>query len=250
MNENNPFPFASASRKRRIAALLIDHFVMTFLIISIVFIALGPDFMDANSAGKMSATMLGVMLPGFFLYLAKDSIQGISLGKWVLGIMVRDESDPMVTPSFGRLLIRNLFLLIWPVEFIVLITNNRKMRLGDKTAKTIVVKNLRKPGKAQRMVTLLAIIVFLGSFTFLFISFSIKNSEAYKVSVKEIETDKKILLKTGGIKGFGMLPLGSITTTNGQGKAELEIKVLGKKKDLKIHVYLEKELGGEWKVVN
>ena len=45
--------FLKSSRKRRIAAFLIDHFVLTFLMVSIVFIALGPNFMDENNPSKM-----------------------------------------------------------------------------------------------------------------------------------------------------------------------------------------------------
>src|SRR5690606_41597210 len=59
----------------------------------IVFIALGPNFMDENNPSKMTTTMLFVMIPGFILYFAKDSLKGISVGKWIMGIMVRDEND-------------------------------------------------------------------------------------------------------------------------------------------------------------
>jgi len=78
MNEALEQQINLSSRKRRIAAFMIDHFVMTFLMVSIVFIALGPNFMDENNMGKMTTTMLAVMLPGFLLYFAKDSIKPIS----------------------------------------------------------------------------------------------------------------------------------------------------------------------------
>src|SRR5688500_12026841 len=109
--------------------------------VSIIFLALGPNYMDGNTIGRMTSTMFAVMLPGFLLYFAKDSIQGISIGKWIMGIMVRDQMNPNEIPSFGRLLIRNLFIIIWPVEFIVLAANPDKKRLGDTVVKTIVVKN-------------------------------------------------------------------------------------------------------------
>jgi uncharacterized RDD family membrane protein YckC len=130
--------FLKSSRKRRIAAFIIDHFVMTFLMVSIVFILLGPNFMDENNPSKMMKTMLFVMIPGFILYFAKDILKGISVGKWIMGIMVRDENDQNEIPSFGRLFLRNLFIIIWPIEFIVLATNEQKKRLGDKVAKTVV----------------------------------------------------------------------------------------------------------------
>ena len=241
--------FILSSRKTRIAAFIIDYSVLTFLMVSIVFLALGPNFMDENNMGKMTTTMLAVMLPGFFLFFAKDSIKGISVGKWMMGIMVRDEKSPNEIPSFGTLLARNLFLIIWPVEFIVLATSQEKKRLGDKIAKTIVVKNPNKPKKMPRILSLAGVGIAFFAFTFLFAGTVMKNSNAYKVAVKEIGQNKEIQNETGGIKGYGMMPIGSINISNGQGQAQLEIKVLGNKKDLNVSTYLVKEPHGEWKLI-
>lgn len=243
-------PFLKASRKRRIAAFIIDHFVMTFLIVSIVFIALGPDFTDENDPGKMIPKMLFITIPGFILYFAKDSLKGISVGKWIMGIMVRDENNQNEIPSFGRLFLRNLFIIIWPVELIVFATNEQKKRLGDKVAKTIVVENLNKPAKLPRISTLVGIGIVSLMFVFFIAVNAMKNSDAYKVAVREIEQNKEIINETGGIKGYGMMPTGNISISNGQGKAQLEIKVLGNTKDLTVSVYLEKEPNGGWKLVD
>lgn len=246
MNEELEEQLNLSSRKRRIAAFMIDHFVMTFLMVSIVFLALGPNFMDENNMGKMTTTMLAVMLPGFLIYFAKDSIKGISVGKWIMGIMVRDTSNSNEVPSFGRLLIRNLFIIIWPVEFIVLASSQEKKRLGDKTAKTIVVKNPNKPTKLPRILALVGVGIAFFTFTFLFAGSAMKNSDAYKVAITEIEKNEEILSETGGIKGYGMMPTGSINISNENGQAILEIKVLGNEKDLNVGVYLTKEPNGEW----
>lgn len=241
--------FLKSSRKRRIAAFIIDHFVMTFLMVSIVFIALGPNFMDGNNPSKMMTTMLFVMIPGFILYFAKDSLKGISAGKWIMGIMVRDENDQNEIPSFGRLFLRNLFIIIWPVEFIVLAINDRKKRLGDKVAKTVVVKNPNKPTKLPRILALIGVGITFFVFVFLFGGSAMKKSDAYKVATKEIEQNKDIIAETGGIKGYGMMPTGNVSISNGQGQAQLEIKVLGNTKDLNVSVYLEKEPNGQWKLI-
>src|SRR5258706_1778768 len=132
MNMESVQDLALSSRKRRIAAFLIDHFVLTFLMVSLIFLILGPDFMDKDSPARLMTAMLMVMVPGFLIYFAKDSIRGISAGKWIMGIMVRDAGNPHEVPSWGRLLIRNLFLVLWPVEFIVLAVSSDKTRLGDK----------------------------------------------------------------------------------------------------------------------
>ena len=153
MNEESEQENKLSSKGRRIAAFVIDHFVMTFLMVAMVFVALGPDFMDNDNMGKMPTVMLAVMLPGFLLYFAKDSVKGISVGKWIMGIMVRDASNHDEVPSFGRLFLRNLFVIIWPVEFIVLASSPERKRLGDKTAKTVVVENPNKPAKLPMIVS-------------------------------------------------------------------------------------------------
>ncbi len=249
MNEELDQKLDLSSRKRRIAAFLIDHFVLTFLMVSIVFLALGPNYMDENNIGKMTSSMLTVMLPGFLLYFAKDSIQGISIGKWIMGIMVRDQINPNEIPSFGRLLVRNLFIIIWPVEFIVLAANQDKKRLGDKVSKTIVVKNPNKPTKLPRALALVGIGITFFSFTFFFVGAAMKNSDAYKVAITEIERNQEILDETGGIKGYGFMPTGNVNISNGNGQAQLEIKVLGNEKDMSVGVYLTKETNGEWMLV-
>ncbi len=248
MIENSETPYTLASRKRRIVAFLIDHSVITFLIIAIVFLALGPNFMDADM-DKMTTTMFAVMLPGFLLYFAKDSVNGISLGRWMLGIMVRDANNPNEAPPLGRLFIRNLWLIIWPVEFIVLALSEDKKRIGDKTANSIVVKNPNKPRKLPLILALAGIGIIYFAFLFLSIISIMKNSAAYKVAISEIEKNEAIISETGGIKGYGMMPSGSVNVTNGNGQAQLEITVLGNEKDVTVSVYLTKEPNEEWELV-
>jgi uncharacterized RDD family membrane protein YckC len=249
MNQNLEKEYIFSSRKRRIAAFLIDHFIFTFLIVGIVFLSLGTDFMDENSLNNLITKVLPTIIIGLVLYFVKDSIKGISPGKWIMGIMVRNENNPAEVPSFGRLLIRNLFLIIWPIEFIVLASSQEKKRLGDKTAKAIVVKNPNKPTKLPRVLALVGVGIAFFTFTFLFAGSAMKNSDAYKVAISEIEQNAEIISETGGIIGYGMMPTGNVSISNGNGQAQLEIKVLGNEKDLNIGVYLTKEPNGEWKLI-
>jgi hypothetical protein len=217
--------------------------------VSITFLALGPNFMDENNTGRMTVTMLTVMIPGFLLYLAKDSIKGISIGKWLLGIMIRDVKHPNGIPSFARLFARNLFLVIWPIEFIVLASNQEKKRLGDKAAKTIVVKNPNTPRKVWRIVALCGVGIAFFAFIFVFVGTAMKNSDAYKVAVQEIEQNEEILSEVGGIEEYGMMPTGNVTISNSNGQAQLKIKVIGNKKDLYVNVYLTKHPNEKWKLI-
>jgi uncharacterized RDD family membrane protein YckC len=244
--ERNP---ALSSRKRRIIAFMIDHFAIIFLMVSIIFIVRGPNFIDEDNIETITTTMKVLMIPGFFLYFAKDSFNGVSAGKWIMGIMVRDETNPDTIPSFGRLLLRNLFIILWPIEFVVLAISQKKKRIGDKVAKAIIVKNPNKPTKLPRILALAGLGLLFFSFTFLFGTNAIKNSEAYKIAVNEIKDSPEIVTEAGGIKGFGMLPSGSINISNGYGEAQFKIKVIGIEKDLEVNIYLEKEPGGDWKII-
>ncbi|AYB35389.1 RDD family protein [Chryseolinea soli] len=238
-----------SSRKRRIAAFLIDHFVITFLMVALIFLILGPGFMDNDNFSKFMTTLWLVGVPGFLLYFAKDSIRGISAGRWIMGIMVRDADNPQEVPSPGRLAIRNLFLILWPVEFIALAVSPEKKRLGDKSMKTVVVKNPNKAAKLPRVLALVGVGLAFFVFSFLFAGNALKNSDAYKIAVKEIEHNEEILEETGGIKGYGMMPKGNISIVNGRGEAQLEINVTGNKKDITVNVFLTKEPHEEWKLV-
>jgi uncharacterized RDD family membrane protein YckC len=241
--------FIKSSRKTRIVAFMIDHFVMTFLIVALVFTLLGTNFIDENNSNNAMMSMLFVMIPGFVLYFSKDSIKGISVGKWIMGIMIRDENNQNDVPSYGRLFLRNLFIIIWPVEFIMLATSDQKKRLGDKVAKTIVVENPNKPTKLPRVLAIIAVGISFFVFVFFIAGNAMKSSDAYKISISEIEKNEQIISETGGIKGYGMMPSGSISISNGQGQAQLEIKVLGKVKDVHVSLYLEKEPNSQWRII-
>jgi uncharacterized RDD family membrane protein YckC len=240
---------ARSSRKRRIAAIIIDHFVMSFLMVSVVFLILGPKFMDENKIDKMTNIILFVLVPGFFIYFAKDSIKGISIGRWIMGIMVRDENDYKIVPTFWKMFLRNTFIAIWPVEFIVLASSNEKKRLGDMVTKTEVIKNPNKPKRLSRILVLIGLGIIFFAFFYLFIGNAIKNSDTYQVAIQNIELNQGIIDETGGITGYGMFPTGNIQITNGQGKAQLQIKVLGKINNIEVDVYLEKEPNGQWKLI-
>lgn len=249
MKEELEQPLSLSSRKRRIAAFLIDHFVMTFIMISVVFLVMGPNFIDENNLNLLTTTMVVIMLPGFLLYFAKDSVKGISLGKWIMGIMVRDANNQNLVPSFGRLLIRNLFIIIWPIEFIVLASSQEKKRLGDKIAKTIVVVVHNQSTILSRVLTFIGVGIAFFAFTFLTANTVMKNSDAYKVAIIEIEQNQEILNETGGIKDFGFITTGNVSLDNGIGQAQLQIKVIGHEQDMIVNVYLLKELEGEWEII-
>ena len=101
-----------SSRKKRIAAFIIDQIILTIIMILILFLTLGTNFTIENNIEKISSMILAISITGFLLYCIKDSIKGTSVGKWIMGIMVRDNNDQKRVPSFSRLIVESLNLPI------------------------------------------------------------------------------------------------------------------------------------------
>jgi len=241
--------YTKASRKRRMAAFLIDHILFTFLIAGIVFLLIMPAISDDTEPEGVVLTLFLVIVPLVIAYMAKDAVRGISPGKWIAGIMVRDADDPEQVPSVRRLLIRNIFIVMWPVEFLVLALSPDKRRIGDKLAQTIVVNNPVEVSRVKRVLLLVVVVFAFCVVLFVSIIGLLKNTSAYDAAIKAIEQNSEIRTRTGGIKGYGWLPAGRISTMNGEGTAVFEIEVQGVQKNISVSVYLEKHANEEWQVL-
>lgn len=236
-----------ASRKRRIAAFIIDHFTLTFLMVATVIMMDNPMQENYEGMERLQMIMLMVMLPGFLLYFGKDCIKGMSLGKWIMGIKVRNEISGD-TPSPVKLFARNLTIIIWPIEAIILAVSPDKKRLGDKLVKTCVTRNTPKQMRNFRILAVAMLAVTYFVFMIFWVGSSMKDSAAYKTAVTQIESNQAIIESTGGIVGYGYFPAGNINITNNYGTADFQIKVKGKTDDVTVSVLLEKLPEGEWKI--
>lgn len=240
--------FEIASRRRRLAAFFIDHIIFSFLASLIGFTVMGPNFTDKTDF-SMTFILLGiVMIPIFTAYFSKDIVKGISIGRWIMGIMVRDYNDNNLIPSTRKLIIRIVFLIIWPIELFNLIRNKDKRRLGDKNQNTIVLNNPFKEKRIIRIVFLIFIGVFIYYSTNLLSSYLIKSSDAYETALDKIKSDETLLKDIGGIKSFDSSPIGSINVSNGYGQGAYTIKIIGNDKEIEVTVFLSKEPKGTWTV--
>lgn len=247
--EKNHINMIKASRKRRILAFLIDQFVVTFLIVSIIFIFLKDDFLKESPTAEFMPAFIFIMIIGFLIYFMKDSYKGTSIGKFIVGITVREQENPTKIPLFHKLFIRNLFLIIWPIEFIILISSKQKQRLGDKVSKTVVLRSSFIEAKSSRIIAFVGIVVIFVFSIFILSINSMKSSDAYIAAIEEIEKNEVLISEVGNIKKYGMIPTGSVKMTNGEGQAEFEIKVCGEIKEISVFVYLEKVRLGDWQVL-
>jgi len=232
------------TKTKRIRALITDYTLIGLIISIADIIIIVPDALNTGNY-SINKVVLASMIPAALLLFSKDSFNGISPGKWIEGIMVRDANNPGSAPPFRRLFLRNLLLLIWPVEIFLLFSSNRDQRLGDTIAKTIVVDSPVAPKPRPRNIAMVGSIVVVTTFFILFTIGVIKDSEPYKAAVRAIEHNQQVIKETGGIEGYGLIPNGSV----GSSRADLEIKVIGNEKNVFVKVTIIKDANQEWHVV-
>lgn len=229
---------------RRIGALIIDHFLITIISMISFMIDFKRLSVDSNYFSKLLPI---AMLIGFVGYLFKDSFKGRSLGKLIFGIYVKEYGNADNPPKYYKLILRNLFVIIWFVEFIIMLTNKEGRRLGDKIAKTQVIGYKSNIVPAIVIAATLTLFLFVPSLV-IGVTQMIKNDASYITAVQYIENQKEISTSIGEIQSFGFFPTGSVSYTNGFGTADLSIKVYGTQKSIVVRLYLEKTPGTTWSV--
>lgn len=111
---------------KRALAFMIDYSIEVFLIV--VFNC----FLLISPYTKFFALCIFLALPIIYF---KDIVHGQSFGKKLLKIKVVDYNGN--TPSIFKLILRNITIMIWPVEVLLLLLEKEK--LGDRIAKTKIV---------------------------------------------------------------------------------------------------------------
>jgi len=235
-----------ASRRRRVFAFLIDHFLFVFVGVFAAFISMGKNW-DLNGLENTNGLTFALIAVTLF-YLCKDIIGGQSLGKRVFSIKTVDYEDENNTPSSVSLVLRNIFIFLWPIEIIVLVFSKEKRRLGDRIAGTKVVRitTSLKPRAilaASLLVTILAAFVTLTPLI-------TKNSAAYAIAIQALEKSNDVHSKIGNIESFGKFPTGSIKVHNGIGRATIEIHINGESEGIDTVIRLTKQVGQNWKVID
>ena len=132
----------------RIVAAIIDSIVAFFLFIAAFFVFGGLGAAGAqNNAGAAAGIaalglLIGFILPLLYFFLLEGLWDGYTVGKKVMGIkVVKEDGSPC---TLGASVIRNLLRIIdsffyYAVGFIFMASSDRRQRLGDRVAGTVVV---------------------------------------------------------------------------------------------------------------
>jgi hypothetical protein len=232
--------YPKASVIRRATAFYIDFATLT--LVPFLLFLLGTNL----NGWRSIAFALFLIMFTIISFLLKDCFNGVSLGRYLMGIAVRDINNSEVIPSKKRLILRNFSMLAWPFEFLVLLFT--KQRVGDRISHTEVIflkkkRSFWKNGIIGLFTFICVIMIFV-----LIIAESFKHSEAYQTSINYIQQNKEIQTETNGIQGYGWFPQGSISLSNTRGSAEFEIKVIGNTKNVIAWIELSKEPLADWKV--
>jgi uncharacterized RDD family membrane protein YckC len=129
----------------RILAQIIDSIIVTVLFFGFILVLGGA---GTAAGGESGAGIFGIgALAGFlgviFYFLLLEGFwDGYTLGKKVVGIKVVKEDGAACTP--GASLVRNLLRIIdglfyYVVGFILMAMSDKRQRLGDRLASTVVV---------------------------------------------------------------------------------------------------------------
>jgi uncharacterized RDD family membrane protein YckC len=114
----------------RLRTMLLDHVIICFVA--------GAPFLVyelTTPLDKLKAiTISWLLIPMFTVYFCKDCINGRSPAKRILNLAVVDyRTNAAASPL--QSLVRNLFILIWPLELIVALFDQER-RIGDRVAGT------------------------------------------------------------------------------------------------------------------
>lgn len=139
--QNVTIEYDLASYRDRVLAYLLDASVLAFLLFLLtLFIG------TASRIGADDYLYYFVMLPIFFFYSIVQEIllQGQSIGKIALGLQVIriDGEEPVLENYIARWAFRSLdiYFTLGAVASILINSNDRKQRVGDIVANTVVVK--------------------------------------------------------------------------------------------------------------
>jgi len=152
---------------RRVSAFVLDVvlWIPIFIIASQHFgtYSVGGSNINFNLTGIPFVVFLLMFTTYYVLF---ESLAGGTLGKLAVGIRVTDEQGNK--PTFVKSLVRNVlrivdgfpYIIPYLLGFIVASTSDKKQRLGDKAAHTIVAKtNTPKPVSSKAWLSLAVLVV-------------------------------------------------------------------------------------------
>ncbi len=107
------------------------------------------------------------------------------------------------------------------------------------------------------VIIVVSIVIVLCLIVLLFVAgivgsvfYGINKSDAAKVSRDFLRTNEKLKQDIGEVKDFGSFVTGNINVNNGDGTAQISLKVIGERKTVNASVELMYRSGHQWRVTS
>ena len=189
-NQINQERIQVSSKGKRLFALLID-FIFALLLANTIVYVFRKEHWDIVTQTSGFYGLLpfygGIVLVLFF----KDFF-GRSLGKILLGMTIKKIDDMEQQPTLAVLIKRNLMLLLFPVEGMVILRDSYARRLADKWWGTVVIDDRNALRGTLRI--LLGNIILFGFFSIAIISqrSGIEKSSIFQTAEQAIRSHEKL----------------------------------------------------------
>jgi uncharacterized RDD family membrane protein YckC len=130
----------------RILAVIIDYIVLGIISFVVLGASMAPGIATRSSVGVIGGFFMSLLLiMGLWIFygIILETWKGQTIGKMLLGIIVvKENGEPC---DFFAALLRNVFriidgLFLYLIGFIVIALTEKRQRLGDRLAGTVVVK--------------------------------------------------------------------------------------------------------------
>ena len=130
-----------AIRIKRMVAFIIDWYISFLPGLLLFMFSMNQGVENENASPLIIIPCFIGIFGSFILFVLRDYIfKGQSLGKKIFGLTILDK-DTLSTPKNRQLILKNIFLFIYPIDGIILLATGES--LGNRITDTVVVS--KKP---------------------------------------------------------------------------------------------------------
>ena len=220
-------PTSLAPHHLRLFALIVDYLLIITLLKLLDQLAMGAhwDLRPAAAGGSAVSVWWAAGLIG--LMLCKDVVNGQSIGKWLTGIAVAAMPGLSAAPGLKRAVLRNLTLLILPIDGVFVFRDRYGRRLGDRLAGTVVVVPAGVPHLMRRLIVMAILFLLVMLTSFLVAPWNMKRSAAYQEAYRIAAGHPTVTRAVGAPARPDSSPAFKLSLQEGGGSAEIVFEVEG-----------------------
>jgi hypothetical protein len=207
MTDANPAdrPTLLAPLHLRLFALVVDYlFIVVLLELGDqLTYGQGWDLRVVTQGAASADSTWGWLLGVYGLVILRDSLGGRSLGKWITGLTLRRLDDLTRKPGLPALWLRNVPLVLLPVEGALVLLDRQCRRLGDRLAGTVAVQHPRPWPVPRRLLAITILFMLLLLVSQLIIPWNLHRTAAYATAADFARQHPTVTAAVGAAPSFG-----------------------------------------------